>query len=244
MPNGDITLSLEELAALMNDEGAQETPPVENSSEQNEPPKEDGKKSNEPSETTKAFAKRLREATEKARKEERDKMATDLGYASYEEMTKAKEQQLLKDNGLDPEQVSPIVEKLLEERLSKDPRLKELEELKQKQMEDFAKKELSELNKLTGENYTSIDQLPKDVLDSWKQTGSLKKSYISLHGEELLLKARKETHKGSTEHLQNPAGKAPSPTNTRPLTDEEKAVWRLFNPKITEEELNKKFKEI
>lgn len=239
---GDNALSLEELAALMNDSGESETPPATNEQEPETPPTEPGK--NEPSETTKAFAKRLKEATEKARKEERNKLATDLGYASYEEMQKAKEQQLLKDNGLDPEQVSPIVEKLLEERLSKDPRLKELEELKQKQMQEFAIKELSELNKLTGENYTSLDQLPKDVLDSWKQTGSLKKSYIALHGEELIIKARKQTTKTTTDHLQNPAGQAPSPTNTRPLTDEEKAVWRLFNPQITEEELNKKVKEI
>ncbi len=105
-------------------------------------------------------------------------------------------------------------------------------------------KELKEINDLVGTNYTSVNDIPKDVIEDWRKTGSLKKSYIALHGEELILKAKSAASKGTTSHLQTPGGSPGVPTNRRPLNEEERAVWRLFNPNITDEELNKKFKEI
>lgn len=237
MPNGANDLTEKELEELFGKEDEQATPPAQEGAPQETPP------ASEPEDVTKTqtFARRLKEEKEKARKEARDEIAAALGYESYEALQKSKENKLLEDKGLDPEQVSPIVDELVQKRLKEDPRMQELEMLKQKQIEDFATKQLEDVNKLAGTSYKSIDELPSDVIEDWRKSGNLKKSYIALHGEELIVKARSSASKGTTAHMQTPAGTtAPSTSNKRPLTDEEKAVWRLFNPGISEDELNKK----
>ena len=192
-------------------------------------------------ETTKAFAKRLKERTDKAVADERERIAKDLGYESYDQMQKLKERKYIEDQGIDPELLDPIVDKLVENRLANDPRMKELDGYRQAQAEQFAKKELQDLAKLTGVQYTSLDDVPKDVIEDWKTSGSLKQSYMKLHGEELIRSTRKAAEKGSTDHLQSNSGSPASQTGTtRMLTDKEKAVWKMFYPGISDEELNKK----
>lgn len=236
--NDDLDYSLEELDALFADD--------DSSQEDTSPANDEGtahsasQQVEKDVEKTQAFAHRLREKTDKAVAEERERIAKDMGYESYEAMQKRKEAKLLEDSGLNPDDVSPVVEKLVEERLKNDPRLKELEGYRERQMQEFAKKELNELNKLTGGDITSLDQVPQDVLDDWKKTGSLKKSYIALHGEELIVKARTNATKSTTSHLQSGGGTPPPPATERPLTADEKAAWRVFYPGISEEELNKK----
>lgn len=242
----DDLSTIEALEVLFNEGNEPVSPPDGSKTEPqvnppiNTEPKSDKSDDKPEVDQTKAFAKRLKDSTDKARKEEQEHIAAVLGYKSYDELVKANENKLLKDNGLDPEQVSPIVEQLVEKRLNNDPRLKELELLKQKQVQEFAKRELAEVSKLAGVEFTSADQLPKDVVEDWKKTGSLKKSYMALHGEELILKTRHELNKGSLDHLKSPAGSAPEPSNQRPLNTKEKALWKLFNRDITDEELNNK----
>ena len=236
MPNGANEFSLEELDNLFKEEGQQETPPASSKTESPANPPEQ----KEDVTQTQAFAHRLKEEKDKARKEARDEIATALGYESFEALQKSRENKLLEDKGLDPEQVNPIVDELVKQRLDNDPRMKELEALKQQQVRAFAEKELKDISTLTGEQYTSLDQLPKDVIEDWKTSGSLKSSYIKLHGEELIIKARKAQTQGSTQHLQSTAGSAPTPTDTRPMTDREKAIYKFFNPGVKDEELDKK----
>lgn len=240
MPNGDNDFSIEELEDLFKDKG-QATPPVD---EGKTPPAPPQNIPNDDVTKTQSFAKRLREEKEKARKEAENEIATSLGYSSYEELQKSKQNKLLEEKGLDPELVNPVVDEIVKKRLAEDPRMKELEELKQRQVTEFAKKELEDVNKLAGTNFTSLEEVPKDVIEDWKKTGSLKKSYINLHGEELILKARSEASKGSTTHLNNPSGAAPEGKAKRHLTDEEKRLWKFFNPNMTDEELNNKYKEV
>ena len=238
MPNGANEFSLEELDNLFKEEGTQETPPAgSNTGSPATPPATEEK---DDVTKTQAFAHRLKEEKEKARKEARDEIAATLGYESFEALQKEKENKLLEDKGLDPEQVNPIVEELVKQRLDNDPRMKELEALKEQRVKEFAEKELKEISNLTGEQYTSLNQLPQDVIDDWRKTGSLKSSYIKLHGEELIIKARKAQTKGGTSHLQETAGTAPTPTDTRPMTDKEKAIYKFFNPNVKDEELDKK----
>lgn len=234
----DLDYSLEELDALFADDDSsqKDTSPANDEGTAHPAPQPVEKDV----EKTQAFAHRLREKTDKAVAEERERIAKDMGYESYEAMLKKKEAKLLEDNGLNPDDVSPVVEKLVEERLKNDPRLKELEGYRERQMQEFAKKELDELNALTNGEITDLSQIPQDVLDDWKKSGSLKKSYIALRGEELIMKARKGANKSTTSHLQSGGGTPPPPSTERPLTAEERAVWRVFNPGISEEELNKK----
>lgn len=232
-------LSLEELESLFSDNGATPTLNDDTTQKQTEEPKKE-EVTPENVTTTQAFSKRLKEKTEEAIGKERETIAKTLGYESYSAMMKAQEDKVLQDKGFDPEEVKPIVDELVEKRIKSDPRFKQLDELKAKQVEEYGKRELAEITKLTGGEITSLEQMPKDVIELWKTTGSLKTAYIQLHGEELITKARAQQLKGSTEHLQNPASAPPAATNTRPLTEDEKKVWRLFNPKITDEELSKK----
>ena len=249
MLNGVEELSLEELEKLFDDDGTQDPPPANGTAETDASSVGDGTNSGNGQETgsndtkkdaTKAFAKRLKESTEKAVNEEREAIAKSMGYNSYAEMVEKREKELIESKGLDPDEVAPVVSELLEQRLANDPRMKELETLRRKQVEEFGKKELAEITELTGGEITKLSQLPREVIDLWKQKGSLKSAYMELEGEKLITKIRSEQSKGSTSHLNGLSGGAGIPNDKRPLTKDEKEIWKLFNPSITEEELNKK----
>lgn len=198
---------------------------------------------------TKAFAHRLKEATNKARNEERESIAKSLGYESYADMQKKREAEMLEEKGLDPEDVSPIVEQLVQKRLAEDPRLQELGAYKQERMNEWAKKELTELNELTRGKISKLEDVPNDVIELWKTKGSLKGAYIELHGEKLIREMQTGIASGqnrsTTGHLGSPQGApaAHKDTNRRPFTAKEREVYKLFNPGVTDEQLSKMYKE-
>jgi hypothetical protein len=135
---------------------------------------------------TQAFAHRLKEATNRARNEERESIAKSLGYESYADMQQKREAQLLEEKGLNPEDVSPVVEQIVQQRLAEDPRLKELDSYRQERVNAWAKKELAELSELTQGKVSKLEDVPKDVIELWKTKGSLKGAYLELHGETLI----------------------------------------------------------
>ena len=237
---GANEFTIEELEELFNDDTPQTTPAAETETEA-----QDGNNDAETSksnnvETTKAFATRLKESTDKARKEERDAIAKQLGYDSYDDMQNKRMKEQLENKGLDPDEVTPIVEEIVKERLESDPRMQELESYRMQQKKEFVKKELAEITKLTGGEITSLAQLSKAVVERWAQTGSLKSAFLELEGENLINRVRNEQNRGSTSHMNFPGSGSPSNSKQRPLTDKEKEMWRYFNPGISEEELNKK----
>jgi hypothetical protein len=141
------------------------------------------------------------------------------------------------------------VEQLVQKRLAEDPRLQELDARRQAKMNDWAKKELVELNELTGGKISKLDDVPKNVIELWKTKGSLKAAYIELYGEqrirEMQLSIASEQNRSTTGHLQSPQGTPASNNNgnRRPLTAKEKQVYKLFNPGVTDEQLSKMYKE-
>lgn len=192
-------------------------------------------------ETTKAFAKRLTEKTNKAVAQERENIAKQMGFESYDAMIKSKEATVLENNGLDPESSQKAIDEIVKMRLDNDPRMKELDELKAIKVQEFGKQQLQEVTELTGGEITKLSQLPKAVIERWKECGSLKKAYLELEGENLVLKMRANQSKGTVAHLDTPSGNSSAiPNDMRTLNDKEKAAWKIFNPNITEEELNKK----
>lgn len=240
--NGANTFTPEELDALLMGEDAQATPPASEANNQDDGNTDtDGAGQNqEPVDTTKAFAKRLRESTERAVQAERLAIAKAMGFDSYEALIKSRENQVYERQGLDPEVVSPVVEELVRQRLDNDPRMKELEGYRAQQVQEFGRRELAEITKLTGGQITSLAQLPREVIDLWKSGGSLKSAYLAVEGEKLIAQVRGEQSKGTTAHLQTPSGSAETPTGKRHLTEEEKQAWRFFNPSLTDEQLNQK----
>lgn len=198
---------------------------------------------------TQAFAHRLKEATNKARNEERESIAKSLGYESYADMQQKREAQLLEEKGLNPEDVSPVVEQIVQQRLAEDPRLKELDSYRQERVNAWAKKELAELSELTQGKVSRLEDVPKDVIELWKTKGSLKGAYLELHGETLIREMQTGIASGqnrsTTSHMASPQG-APAPadnSNKRPFTPKEREVYKLFNPDVTDEQLSKMYKE-
>lgn len=212
-----------------------------------EPQSDEGKA---PETQTQAFAHRLKEATTKARNEERESIAKSLGYESYADMQKSREEDLLKEKGFDPDEVSPVVEELVKKRLAEDPRLQELDAYRQERVTAWAQKELTELSELTNGKITDMASVPKDVLELWKTKGSLKAAYLELHGEKLIREMQSGVasgqSRGSTGHLNSLNGTPAPSSNTgkRPFTEHEKQIYKLFNPGITDEQLSKMTKNI
>lgn len=240
--------TIDQLEALFNEVDAEVSEPQDN---ETAPPetqptevKEEKPSEDNSVENTKAFAKRLSEKTEQVRKEEREQIAKSLGYESYDSMMKSKlqdsERKVYDEHGLDPDQVAPVVEELVKQRLDNDPRLRELDEIRAQRVKEFGKQELAEITKLTNGEITSLTQIPKEVLDLWKQKGSLKQAYIEIKGEELIMKERSKQSNGSTAHLASPNGTGSQPPKTRTLTDQEKNLYKFFNPGVSDDELNKK----
>ena len=240
--NGDgaVTSTADE-SGVQTEEGSPVTQPNEEGSTQTE--------EKPPVTETQAFAHRLKEATNKARNEERESIAKSLGYESYADMQKKRETEMLIEKGLDPEDVSPVVEQLVKKRLEEDPRMQELDAIRQERVNAWAQKELTELKELTGGRISRMEDIPKDVLELWKTKGSLKKAYLELQGESLIREMQNGVQvgqsRGSTGHMASPQG-TPSPIGTagkRPFTAEEKRIYKLFNPDVTDEELSKMTKD-
>lgn len=202
-------------------------------------PQQEEKPIQEPSEMTKAMSNRINEVKIKTEKETRDAMAKELGYENYAALQKAREKQELKDAGLDDEDLEPIIQKLLDKRFAEDPRMKRLEELEAKDKATFVRDQLKEINKFAGTTYKEVSDLPDEVLSMWEKTGNLKQAYLATQGEALITKSLAGKQNGSLAHLANPSSVG-SGVKERPLTEEEKAIWRATIPDITDEELNKK----
>ena len=238
---GANEFTVEELEELFRDDDTQqETPPVNNdvnTPQSSQNATETGTESSVT--TTQAFSRRLKESTDKARREEREAIAKSLGYESYDDMQKKREQELYNSKGLDPADVSPIVEEIVKTRLENDPRMLELENLRSAQVKEFGKRELAEITRLTNGEITSLSQLPREVIELWKKKGSLKSAYMELEGEKLITRIRSEQSKGTTSHMNLPGSSSNADSKKRPLTSEEKRVWKFFNPTMSDEELSK-----
>jgi hypothetical protein len=241
MNYGANEFTVEELEELFRDDDTQqETPPANNDGTTPQTEQNNAGTGTDNSVTnTQAFSRRLKESTDKARREEREAIAKSLGYESYEDMTKKREQELYNSNGLNAEDVSPVVEQIVKQRLENDPRMLELKELRDAKIKEFAKKELAEITKLTNGEITNLSQLPENVIELWKKEGSLKSAYMKLEGEKLITRIRSENSKGSTAHMNVPNASTNTDNKKRPLTSEEKRVWKFFNPTMTDEELSK-----
>ena len=126
-PNGANEFTIDELERFLNgdedatpasnNEGAQQSGATEPAAGK-EPEADKGSDVTQ----TQAFANRLKEATTKARNEERDNIAKELGYESYADMQKKHEADMLESKGLDPKEVSPIVDELVNKRIAEEDR--------------------------------------------------------------------------------------------------------------------------
>lgn len=190
----------------------------------------------EEKETTEGVAKRINEVRRKTENDTKNSVAKEFGFDNYEEFLKAKDKQAMEKAGLEDEEQQALIEKLVEEKIARDPRIKRLEEIEAKDKENFVKTQLSEINKM-GFNYKEVSQLPQETLDMWEKIGDLKKAFIATNYDEIQTK-KTNANQSSLSHLAAPTGA--NKTKTRALTDEEKGIYRMVFPEISDDELNKK----
>lgn len=241
MNKGANDFTVADLEALFGGESEQESPTANEGTDDAESDDNQVSGAQESNvEQTKAFAKRLRESTTKAVNDERESIAKTLGYDSYADMMAKRDQQIIRDKGLDPEQISPVIDEIVRSRIDSDPRMQELSGYKNAQLEEFARGEINSLKELTGGRISSYKDIPKPVLDEFAKCGSLTKAYMSIEGVNLVTSMRRGGNNGTTAHLGSPNGAPPRDNGKRHLTDEEKNAYRIFNPKITDKELNEK----
>ena len=191
---------------------------------------------------TKNMTKRINEVRRKTELEVQDRVAKQAGYASYEDMMKATERKIVEDQGYDPDEINKLLEPLIEKRLSNDPRFKKLEEIESREKDAYLSQQLAAINKISDVKYKSVNDLPNETLNLFAKGVDLKQAFYATQGEGLLSKAANKANNGSLNHL------APLPNGngvkTRGLNAEEKAMYRMIIPGITEEELSKKTIEI
>lgn len=187
---------------------------------------------------TERVRNRINDVRRKTEQDTQEKIAKELGYNSYSEMLKAKESNLIKEHGYDEEDIEKLLTPLLEARLAADPRFKKLEEIEQREKQSYIDEQLKAINKLCGNKYKSVEDLPETTRNLWAKGVELEDAYIATAGKELLTKNAANVQKGSLTHL------APTSSNggtkKRGLTEYEKQMYRSIMPDITEEELNSK----
>lgn len=210
--------------------------PSENPSEEPQtdpvPPTED---------PTKAYSERLKKDREKIRIEERDALAKEFGYDSYEKFRDAHVDNSLLDKGLDPDTVKPLIKDLIKN----DPEYVEAMRFKAEKEEIekniWAKDEIKKLNDKFGLKLTDISELDEDTVKLWNGGLSLDKAYAANHYSDIekgVLRKTKEQDSGKT-HLNKPEGTGKTDTNKIVVTDDVYAQFRAFNPDVTREEVEK-----
>ena len=206
------------------EEEADKVEVVEN--ETSEPTTEQPVSPTETVDQTKAFAKRLKESTEKARADEREKIANSFGYASWDEYLNHTTNEKLIDKGFDPEAVRPVLQELIEQ----DPRFKEAMKYKAEKEEIekrmFAEASIKQLNSVFGTKYTSVDDLDEDTVKDWNNGMSLEKAYAANHWNSIRDNAIKAavSDNGKT-HLKVLNGGSTESSKDRELMDGEDRIF-------------------
>lgn len=209
------------------------------------PTSQNGDTSPEPNkvEETKRVSERIKTVKAETELETRDNVAKELGYESYKDMLEKRNRKELEEKGYDPNDVEPLIQQKAQELLKSDPSYKLLRELEEQKLINKANAELLEIQKFNP-SIKTLDDLSDSVFELAKTTGSLKRAYLALEGDKLIIAQKSKQSAGNTSHLITPSGNPGADNTVRPLTKEERAIYKKFNPEMTDEQLNKITKKI
>lgn len=132
-----------------------------------------------PVDQTKAFAKRLKEETEKARLSEREEIAKSFGYNSWKEYSEEVTKNKLLDKGLDPETVRPVLEDLIKNNPEYVEAMKYKAEKEELEKKLFASSSIQSLNNTFGTAYASLDELDADTIKMFNEGTPLEKAFAA-----------------------------------------------------------------
>ena len=209
-----------------------ETPTEEESVEETQPTSPV-----EPVDQTKAFAKRLKEETEKVRLAERENIAKSFGYNSWSEYTDAQTNNKLLDKGLDPDSVRPVLKDLIREDPDYQEAMKYKAEKEALEKELFATNSIKALNEKFGTAYSSVNELDPETVKMWNEGTPLEKAFAANNWETIrdaaVKKASVPKDNGKS-HLKPVAGSGQQ-TTARELNRDELNAFKMFG--YTEEQV-------
>lgn len=192
-----------------------------------------------PVDQTKAFAKRLKEEVEKARADEREKIAQSYGYESWDSYNRSQTDSKLLDNGLDPETVRPVLEDIIKS----DPKylegIKYKEEKEKLESEIWAKQEIDRLNSKFKTKLKDVSDLDERTVNLWNNGMSLEQAYISQHFDEIqknIIESTKTSIGSGKDHLSNVSGSS-STGGTREISRDELRIFKNINPDMSDEDI-------
>jgi hypothetical protein len=184
----------------------------------------------EPVDQTKAFAKRLKEETEKVRLAERENIAHSFGYNSWSEYADAQTNNKLLDKGLDPDSVRPVLKDLIREDPDYQEAMKYKAEKEALEKELFATNSIKALNEKFGTAYSSINELDPETVKMWNEGTPLEKAFAANNWESIrdtaVKKASVPKDNGKS-HLKQVNGSSQS-NNTREIGKDELNVFKMF----------------
>ena len=186
---------------------------------------------------TKAFAKRLREETEKVRQNERENIAKSFGYNSWQEYADAQTNNKLLNEGLDPETVRPVIQDLIKNDPDYIEAMKFKAEKEELEKELFATNSIRELNAKFGTNFKSINDLDQETINDWNKGTPLEKAFAANNYGLLIENAVKQANvvkDNGKGHMKTVTGNT-TQTTAREVSKSEIDVARAFG--FTEEQL-------
>jgi hypothetical protein len=185
---------------------------------------------------TKAFAKRLKEEVEKAKRAERENIAQSFGYSSWEEYNDAQTKSKLLDEGYDPERVLPVFKDLIKNDPEYLEAMKYKAEKEELEKQLFAKMSIEALNNKFGTNYKSVDELDQETIDDWNKGTPLEKAFAANNYSKIVEMAVKKANTvkdNGKSHMKTVTGST-TQTTTRDVSKEELAIAKSFG--ISEEQ--------
>lgn len=222
----DDKTDIEEQAA--NVEETETTEPVEETKQPTSPV--------EQVDQTQAFARRLKEETEKVRLAERENIAKSFGYNSWSEYADAQTNNKLIDKGLEPEVVRPVLKDLIREDPEYQEAMKYKAEKEALEKELFATNSLKALNDKFGTNYSSINELDPETIKLWNQGTPLEKAFAANNWEMIRDNAVKKASvpkDSGKSHLKQVTGSSQS-SSVREIGQDELSYFKKFG--FTEEQ--------
>lgn len=191
----------------------------------------------EPLNLTKTMSERINAVRRKTENETKEKVAKELGFDSYDELMRHKEIDLIRNNGLDENDVERVITPILEKRLANDPRFKRLEEIEKREKINYINSRLDNISQTLGTKVTP-DKLTKEVIDLWSKGVDLEQAYYAVNSKQIL----SDRQSTSLTHLASASGT--TSVKVRGLTADEKQLYRSIMPSISDEALSKKTVEI
>lgn len=200
------------------------------------PPVEDGN-GVKPVDATKAFSERLNVERSRITDEIHQETAQSFGYKTWDEFQKASKEKLITDAGLEPDKVNPVIDKIVAQHPSVIAAKEQAEQTAEATRIKSEADALFAINEKFKTELTSVDDLDEATLALYKKGVPLDKAYIAEHLDDVM-KSRAQSQP-SKDHLQPVGSRTIQNGDVPPLTKEQIAMYKRFNPGITDEAIQK-----